>query len=113
MKEDTLDWYAQDADGNIWYMGEDTKEYKNGKVSSTKGSWEAGVDGAQAGIIVPAHPQPAFPTARSTTRRGGGRRRSIEPERPGQGAFRHLRSRPANEELHSPRQVWMSFTTPS
>jgi hypothetical protein len=57
VKEDTLDWYAQDADGNIWYMGEDTKEYENGKVSSTKGSWEAGVDGAQAGIIVPAHPK--------------------------------------------------------
>jgi hypothetical protein len=57
VKEDTLDWYAQDTDGNIWYMGEDTKEYENGKVSSTKGSWEAGVDGAQAGIIVPAHPK--------------------------------------------------------
>ena len=57
VKEDTLDWYAQDADGNIWYLGEDTKEYENGKVSSTKGSWEAGVDGAEAGIIVPAHPK--------------------------------------------------------
>jgi hypothetical protein len=60
VKEDTLDWYAQDADGNIWYMGEDTKEYENGKVSSTKGSWEAGVDGAHAGIIVPAHPKPGL-----------------------------------------------------
>ena len=60
VKEDTLDWYAQDADGNIWYMGEDTKEYENGKVSSTKGSWEAGVDGAQAGIIVPADPKPGL-----------------------------------------------------
>lgn len=60
VKEDTLDWYAQDADGNIWYMGEDTKEYENGKVSSTKGSWEAGVDGAQAGIIVPANPKPGL-----------------------------------------------------
>jgi hypothetical protein len=60
VKEDTFDWYAQDTDGNIWYMGEDTKEYENGKVSSTKGSWEAGVDGAQAGIIVPAHPKPGL-----------------------------------------------------
>jgi hypothetical protein len=60
VKEDTLDWYAQDADGNIWYMGEDTKEYENGKITSTKGSWEAGVDGAQAGIIIPAHPRPAL-----------------------------------------------------
>ena len=55
--EDTLDWYAQDASGNLWYLGEDTKEYENGEVVSTEGSWEAGVDGAQAGIILPAGPQ--------------------------------------------------------
>jgi hypothetical protein len=54
--EDTLDWYAQDADGNIWYLGEETKEYENGKVKTTAGSWEAGVDGAQPGIAVPAKP---------------------------------------------------------
>jgi hypothetical protein len=54
--EDTLDWYAQDADGNIWYLGEDTKEYEDGVVVSTEGSWEAGVDGAQAGILLPASP---------------------------------------------------------
>jgi hypothetical protein len=58
--EDTLDWYAQDSDGNIWYLGEDTKEYENGKVKSTAGSWEAGVDGAQGGIIVPADPKPGL-----------------------------------------------------
>jgi hypothetical protein len=51
--EDTLDWYAQDVDGNIWYLGEDTKEYENGAVVSTAGSWEAGVDGAQAGVALP------------------------------------------------------------
>jgi hypothetical protein len=55
--EDTLDWYAQDTFGNLWYLGEDTKEYENGEVVSTEGSWEAGVDGAQAGIILPADPQ--------------------------------------------------------
>ena len=55
--EDTYDWYAQDDDGNIWYLGEDTKEFENGKVVSTEGSWEAGVDGAQAGILVPAEPK--------------------------------------------------------
>ena len=54
--EDTLDWYAQDAAGNIWYLGEDTKEYENGKVVSTEGSWTAGVDGAQPGIVLPAEP---------------------------------------------------------
>ena len=57
VKEDTFDWYAQDEAGNIWYLGEDTKEYEDGKVSSTEGSWEAGVDGAQAGILLPADPQ--------------------------------------------------------
>jgi hypothetical protein len=58
--EDTYDWYAQDADGNIWYMGEDTKEYANGKVKSTEGSWEAGVDGASPGVIVAADPKPGL-----------------------------------------------------
>jgi hypothetical protein len=60
VKEDTFDWYAQDSKGNLWYLGEDTKEYENGKVVSTKGSWEAGVDGAQAGVILPANPQPGM-----------------------------------------------------
>jgi len=55
--EDTLDWYAQDRSGNVWYLGEDTKEYENGKVASTEGSWEHGVDGAQAGILLPADPE--------------------------------------------------------
>lgn len=55
--ENTWDWYAQDSCGNIWYLGENTKEYENGVVVSTAGSWEAGVDGAQAGVIVPADPQ--------------------------------------------------------
>jgi hypothetical protein len=55
--EDTFDWYAQDGRGNVWYMGEDTREYEHGKVSSTAGSWEAGVDGAQAGIAMLAHPR--------------------------------------------------------
>lgn len=55
--EDTLDWYAQDDQGNVWYMGEDTKEYDtNGVVTSTAGSWEAGVDGALPGIAMPVQP---------------------------------------------------------
>ena len=56
LQELTFDWYAQDADGNVWYFGEDTAEYKDGEVSSREGSWEAGVDGAQPGIIMPAGP---------------------------------------------------------
>jgi hypothetical protein len=58
--EDTFDWYAQDADGAIWYLGEDTAEFENGVVSSTEGSFEAGVDGALPGIILPADPQPGM-----------------------------------------------------
>jgi hypothetical protein len=55
--EDTFDWYAEDRWGNIWYMGEDTKEFEDGKVVSTEGSWEAGVDGAEAGILIPGRPE--------------------------------------------------------
>jgi hypothetical protein len=55
--EVTDDWYAQDRCGNVWYLGEDTKEYENGRVVSTEGSFEAGVDGAQAGVIMPAKPR--------------------------------------------------------
>jgi hypothetical protein len=56
--EDTHDWYAQDSTGNVWYMGEQTAEYKNGKVTSRAGSWEAGVDGAEPGVVMPADPKP-------------------------------------------------------
>jgi hypothetical protein len=55
--EETFDWYAQDSGGNVWYFGEDSKEYEGGKVTSTKGSWEAGVDGAQPGIVMEAAPK--------------------------------------------------------
>jgi hypothetical protein len=54
--EATWDWYGQDACGNVWYLGEDTKEYEDGVVVSTEGSWRAGIDGAQPGVIVPADP---------------------------------------------------------
>jgi hypothetical protein len=55
--EDTYDWYAQDAEGNVWYMGEETAEYENGEVISTAGAWEAGVDGALPGIVMQAEPE--------------------------------------------------------
>ena len=58
--EDTFDWYAQDSEGNVWYMGEDTAEFANGKIKNKKGSWEAGVDGALPGIALPADPQPGL-----------------------------------------------------
>jgi len=56
LAEATLDWYGQDKDGNVWYFGEDSKDYENGVVVSTAGSWEAGVDGALPGLTMLAHP---------------------------------------------------------
>ena len=54
LAEDTLDFYAQDAGGTVWYFGEDTKELdRHGRVRSTEGSWRAGVDGARPGIVMP------------------------------------------------------------
>lgn len=62
LSEDTLDWYAQDAKGNIWYFGEDTKSFcdRNSPdlVCSTLGSWKAGANGAAPGIVMLAAPSP-------------------------------------------------------
>src|SRR6188474_2542212 len=58
LHERTTDWYTQDAKGNVWYFGEKTAELDaKGKVASTDGSWEAGVDGAKAGMFMPARPR--------------------------------------------------------
>lgn len=60
--EETFDWYAQDIEGNVWYMGEASTEYEDGEAVSTEGSWESGVDVdgigelGQAGIIMKATP---------------------------------------------------------
>jgi hypothetical protein len=51
---DTLDWYAQDAEGNVWHLGAQTAAFAAGRVVTTHGSWEAGADGAQASIVLPA-----------------------------------------------------------
>jgi hypothetical protein len=57
LAEDTVDWYATAANGDVWYLGEDTKELdEEGNVTSTDGTWQAGVDGARAGIFMPAVP---------------------------------------------------------
>jgi hypothetical protein len=54
--EVTKDWYAQDSDGNVWYFGENTVEYKQGKPSDN-GTWQAGVDGNLPGLALPAEPK--------------------------------------------------------
>ena len=58
--EVTEDWFAQDSKGNIWYLGEYVTNYENGAVVDHAGSFEAGVDGAQAGIVMPAKPKPGM-----------------------------------------------------
>jgi hypothetical protein len=55
--EKTSDWYAQDKQGNVWYLGEDTVQYLPHGKTDTSGSWEAGVNGAVAGIVMEANPQ--------------------------------------------------------
>ncbi|HET6165858.1 MAG TPA: hypothetical protein VFE07_03455 [Marmoricola sp.] len=57
LSEDTYDWFAQDDRGNVWYLGEATTAYDTDGSTSTEGSWEAGVHGASAGIVMPAKPR--------------------------------------------------------
>jgi hypothetical protein len=56
-EEVTFDWYVQDDEGNVWYLGEDTKVLLGHGRVDRSGSWEAGVDGAKPGIIMPADPE--------------------------------------------------------
>jgi len=55
--ESTKDWFAQDKDGNVWYFGEDTEAWDHDDgCPSTSGAWQAGDDGAVAGVVMPADP---------------------------------------------------------
>ena len=101
--EDTFDWYAQDLDGNIWYFGEDTKEFTNRGVN-TAGSWEAGVNGALPGVIVPAAPaaRPDLPPG-VPRRRGRGPGPRTEPRRVGRRGCRQLLRPAADEGVHAGR----------
>lgn len=59
LAERTEDWYAADRGGNVWYFGEDTATFdEHGRLESREGSWQAGVKGAVAGLIMPADPKP-------------------------------------------------------
>ena len=55
--ERTFDWYAQDRDGNVWYMGENSLELSQGHFVRASDSWRSGVNGAKPGIIMPGHPR--------------------------------------------------------
>ena len=53
--EDTFDWFAQDMAGNVWYFGEYSTDFEDGAVAGHDGSWEAGVNGAQPGVVMKAN----------------------------------------------------------
>ena len=58
LTEDTLDFFAQDREGNVWYFGENTAEFENGLVATIEGSFLSGLNHDKAGIIMKAHPVP-------------------------------------------------------
>ena len=55
--EDTLDWFAQDVDGNVWYFGELSYTVENGRITGLEGSWRGGVEGAKPGVVMRAAPR--------------------------------------------------------
>jgi hypothetical protein len=69
--ERTFDWYAQDKQGNVWYMGEDSFERKHGRFVRARDSWEAGVTGAKPGVIMRARPRPGDVYRQEYYRPGG------------------------------------------
>ena len=56
LSEDTLDWFAQDRNGNVWYFGENTAEFADGLITTIEGTWMTGVNGDKPGIVMKAHP---------------------------------------------------------
>jgi hypothetical protein len=55
--EKTFDYFAQDANGNVWYFGEYATQYRNGKVTGHQGSWISGKHKAQPGVVMEANPR--------------------------------------------------------
>ena len=68
LKEDTFDWYAQDKAGNLWYLGEDTKEYEDGKVPRPRAPGRRESTARWPGSCSPPTRRWGWPTGRSTTR---------------------------------------------
>ncbi|MBA3782123.1 MAG: hypothetical protein H0X12_09770 [Nocardioides sp.] len=92
--EDTLDWYAQDSGGSLWYLGEHTHAYDEDGTVSTEGSWRHGVDGAYAGVLLPGRPRPGC-AYREEFRAGVAEDRAVilarsEAVKVPAGFFRHL-----------------------
>jgi len=115
LEENTTDWYAQDKSGAIWYFGEDSKDYKNGVVISTQGTWEAGVDGAQPGVVIQGNPHPG-PTYRQEYRPGVAEDKAkvlttSAVERVRAGTFRHVVETYDTDPLN-PQKIERKFWAP-
>lgn len=65
--QQSLDYFAQDKNGDVWTMGGATEQYEAGRFVAVDEAWLAGVEGAQQGILMPAKPTaktPAWSIAR-------------------------------------------------
>ena len=99
--ERTFDWYAQDKQGNVWYMGEDSLERKNGRFVRASDSWQAGVNGAKPGIIMQGDPQPGDVYRQEYYRPGGAldQARVLGLDGQGQGPLRSVHTSPRDRRV--------------
>jgi hypothetical protein len=106
--ESTDDWFAQDAEGNIWHLGEAGWEYRDGRARSTPESWQAGIHGAQPAMVVPARPDPGtvYRSQRAaTTQILSAGSRAIVPY----GSFDHLVITRESSTPQEPRRIEHEF----
>ena len=59
--EQSMDWMAEDKQGNVWYLGSYTESYEGGQFVNASDAWLAGLNGAKPGILMQANPQPGTP----------------------------------------------------
>lgn len=114
--EDTFDWFAQDDEDNVWYMGEHTTQYENGEPVGHEGSWKSGVHGALPGVVMLRDPHPAAGTGRNTWRERPrttpGSSRATRPSRC-RPAPSPAASRPATARRSTRRSTSSSTTAPA
>jgi hypothetical protein len=60
--EQAVDYFAQDKNGNVWYLGSYTEAYEGGQFVNANDAWLAGVNGATAGVAMMADPKPGQPS---------------------------------------------------
>ncbi|MGH2945111.1 MAG: hypothetical protein ACRDPC_02380 [Solirubrobacteraceae bacterium] len=61
ISQESLDYMAEDRDGNVWVLGGYTEEYEGGRFVSAEDAWLSGVKGAKFGLLVPAEPRVGSP----------------------------------------------------